>query len=520
MSLAELFRQSRTRTPDKIALACGEKSWTYAELDAISDDIAVHLVETGLERGDRIALHFANSVELAFSYLGCLKAGCIAVPINTRLKYPEIDYILRHCGAACYIGQPDLFAEAAKSQTRAPGLDRYFLTGSLPDFPQASPFDSLLGPFGGEISLPGVGSEEIAAILYTSGTTARPKGVAHSHGTLAHTAEMMRQALLDENQVVVITSSMAHMIGFGMLFLAALLNGATVAIAPASDPAAILDTLERWRGTYMAGLPATVHSLVQMQLAEPRDVSSGRTYFCGGDSASPSLQAAFLSVMGQPLYEMYGMTEIAPITWNRPEGVRIGSVGQADGGIRIRLLDQEERDVPPGETGEICVQGPHFTAGYWQDPDGGAPAPGSGWFHTGDLARRDEDGYYWFAGRKKEVIIRGGSNISPQEVEAALCEHPAVAEAAVIGRRDPVWGETVAACVVLLPGETVNETDLIAFAGERLADYKAPERVFFLSELPKSPVGKIQRRVLREREASEGLEHRVAASHSMVHNLV
>jgi acyl-CoA synthetase (AMP-forming)/AMP-acid ligase II len=474
-------------------------------VDRITDDIAIHLVEAGLERGDRIALHFANSAEFAFSYLGCFKAGCIAVPVNPRLKYAEIDTILRHSGAACYIGQADLFAEAAKSRTRVPGIERYFLAGSLPDIPQARPFDSLLRPAGREGALPEIGFEQLAAIVYTSGTTSQPKGVAHSHGTLAQTAQMMRHALLDENQVVVVMSSMAHLIGFGMLLLSALLNGAAVAIAPALDPATILGTFERWRGTYTAGLPAAVHGMVQAQLASPRDVSSGRHYFCGGDSASPALQAEFRSVMGRPLFEMYGMTEITPIAWNGPDGVRIGSIGQPGEGIRIRLLNAEERDVQTGDTGEICVQGPHLTAGYWQDPEGGVPSPESSWFHTGDLARCDEDGYYWFAGRKKEVIIRGGSNISPQEVEAAICEHPAVSEAAVIGRRDPVWGETVAACVVLRPGETATEADLIAFTRERLADYKTPERVLFLSELPKSPVGKIQRRLLREREASRDL---------------
>ena len=502
MSLAELLRRSRIRTPDKIAVACGERSWTYGEVDRTTDDIAVHLIEAGLERGDRIALHFANSAEFAFSYLGCFKAGCIAVPVNTRLKYAEIDYILRHSGAACYIGQADLFAEAAKSRTCASGIERYFLTGNFPELAHARPFDSLLRPAGREGTLPEIGCEQHAAILYTSGTTAQPKAVAHSHRTLAQTAQMMGHALLDENQVVVVMSSMAHLVGFGMLFLSALLNGATVAIAPALNPAAVLDTFERWRGTYTIGMPAAVHSMVQAQAEAPRDVSSGRHYFCGGDSVSPALQAEFRCVMGSPLLEMYGMTEIAPVAWNAPDGARIGSIGRPGEGIRIRLLNAEERDVQPGDTGEICVQGSHLMAGYWQNPEGAALTPEGGWFHTGDLARCDEDGYYWFSGRKKEVIIRGGSNISPQEVEAAICEHPAVSEAAVVGRRDPVWGETVAACVVLRPGKTVTEADLIAFTRRRLADYKTPERVLFLSELPKSPAGKIQRRLLRERGAS------------------
>ena len=504
MSLAELFRQSRIRTPDHVAVACGERSWTYAEVDRITDDIAIHLLEAGLECGDRIALHFSNSPELAFSYLGCFKAGCIAVPINTRLKYPEIDYILRHSGAACYIGQQELFSEASKSRMRTPGLDRHFLTGSSPEAPHARPFQELLQPAGRTDVLPGIAAQQIAAILYTSGTTARPKGVTHSHGTLAETARMMRNVLLDEEQVVVVMSSMAHMVGLGMLFLPALLNGATVAIAPALDPGAILETFERWRGTYTIALPAALHGLVQAQMAAPRDIRSGRIYFSGGDSVPPALQTAFRTAMGLPLCEMYGMTEIAPASWNRPDRVRIGSIGPLGEGVRFRLLDAEDRDVPPGEIGEVCVQGPHLMTGYWLDPDATASSMRGGWFHTGDMARCDEDGYYWFAGRKKEIIIRGGSNISPQEVEAAVCEHPAVSEAAVIGRKDPVLGETVAVCVVLRAGVAVSEADLIAFTRERLADYKTPDRVIFLSELPKSPVGKIQRRELRERELAAG----------------
>jgi long-chain acyl-CoA synthetase len=257
------------------------------------------------------------------------------------------------------------------------------------------------------------------------------------------------------------------------------------------------------KGTYLLGLPAALYNLVQEQTASPHDVSSGRTYFSGGDSVPPSLQAAVRSVMGRPVGEMYGMTEIAPVAWNRPEQARIGSIGQLGEGVRCRVVDADERDVQPGAIGEVCVQGAHLMAGYWLDSDATASAMRGGWFHTGDMARRDEDGYYWFAGRRKEIIIRGGSNVSPQEVEAALCEHPAVSEAAVIGREDPVLGETVRACVVPRPGKTVTETELIRFTRERLADYKTPERITFLSELPKNPAGKIQRRALREREGAE-----------------
>lgn len=503
MSLIETFRRSRVRTPDKVAVACGEQSWTYAELDRVTDNIAINLLEAGIERGDRVALHLMNGPELAFSYLGCLKAGFIAVPINVRLKGLEIDYILRHSGAICYVGQPDLFAEVAKLPTRVPGLNRYFLTGDSSAFPEARSFGELLRLSGQHVVLPDVAFDQTAAIMYTSGTTARPKGVTHSHETLLQSARGMRDALLDENQIVVVMSSMAHLAAFGMLFLPALLNGATVAIPPVLDPAVVLQTFERWRGTYTLGLPVMIHGLVQAQTAAPRDVSSGAVYFGGGDSVSPTLQAAFRSALGQPLLEMYAATEVVPLAWNRPGRVRIGSVGQAAEGVDFRLLDAEDRDAGPGEVGEICVQSKRVMTGYWQDLDSTASALRGGWFHTGDLARCDADGYYWFAGRKKEIIIRGGSNISPQEVEAAICEHPAVSEVGVVGRRDPVWGETVSAWVALRPGKAVTEADLIAFARERLADYKAPERIIFLSELPKGPSGKIQRRVLREMEMAQ-----------------
>jgi long-chain acyl-CoA synthetase len=500
MNVIEAFRRSRIRTPDKVAVACGEQSWTYAELDRVTDNIGFKLLETGIERGDRVALHFMNGPELAFSYLGCLKAGCIAVPINVRLKGLEIDYILRHSGAVCYVGQPDLFAEVAKLRTRVPGLDRYFLTGDSSAGLQAQPFGDLLHPPGRHLALPDITSDQAAAIMYTSGTTARPKGVTHSHETLVQTAQGMRDAQLNEKQVVVVMSSMAHMIGFGMLFLPALLNGATIAITPVLEPRLLLQTYERWRGTYTLGLPVMFHGLVQAQIAAPRDVSSGRVYLCGGDSVSPTLQASFRSALGQPVCELYGATELVPLAWNRPGQVRIGSFGQAAEGVDFRLLDAEDREVQPGEVGEVCVQSTRLMTGYWQDPDATASALRGGWFHTGDLARCDSDGYYWFAGRKKEIIVRGGCNISPQEVEAALCEHLAVSEAAVIGSPDPLWGETVAAWVVLRPQKTVTEVDLIAFARERLADYKTPERIIFLSELPKGPTGKIQRRAVRELE--------------------
>jgi long-chain acyl-CoA synthetase len=498
MSIPTEIEQSWRRNPEKIAIAFGEQSWSYAEFDGLTDNIAANFQTAGLEPGDRIAFHLLNGPELALAYIGCLKAGCIAVPVNTRLKGPEIDYILRHSGSVCYVGQPELYKEAEASCPVITTLELRYLTGDASA--ESSPsFASLLRPPSWRASFPEVAPDHVAAILYTSGTTARPKGVTHTHRTLIETARAMRQMRLDQDQIAVVISSMAHLVGFGMMFLSSLLTGASIVITRPFEFEAVLRSFSRWGSTYVFGLPLMLQGLLEAQIATPHDVSAGRFYFAGGDSVSPALQRAAEPVLGT-VCEAYGATEIAPASWNQPGQVRVGSIGLPGVGVRFRLVDAAGRDVEPGQMGEIYVRGPHLAVGYWQDPDATSAAFGDGWFHTGDLACCDAEGYYWFAGRKKEIIIRGGSNISPQEVEAVLCDHPAVAEAAVVGLPDPVWGEALAAYVVLRPQCGVTEAALIAFASERLADYKLPESVVFRSELPKGPTGKVQRRALRTKQ--------------------
>jgi long-chain acyl-CoA synthetase len=483
----------------------GERSWTYAELDELTDALSANLLVAGLEPGDRVAFHFLNGPELALGCVGCMKAGCIAVPINTRLKGPEIDYILRHSGSACYIGQAELYTEVARSCPALGSLELRYLTGDPPDG-EANSFDDLLLAPAGSGFVRDISDEQLAAILYTSGTTARPKGVMHSHEGLVQTAHTMCQMGLDKDQTVVVMSSMSHLIGFAMMLLSGLINGATVVITRPFDFKMTLQAFSSHRGTFLLGLPVMFQELIQAQREMRSDVASGRFYFCGGDSVPAALQEAFATVFG-PVCEAYGATEIAPATWNRPGQVKVGSIGLAADGTEIRLVDSDGREVENGEVGEICIKGPHLTLGYWKDPEATAAAIRKGWFHTGDVARCDEDGFYWFAGRKKEIIIRGGSNISPQEVEAVFYQHPAVNEVGVVGRRNEVWGEVVIAFVALRSGYVVSEDELLAFARERLADYKTPERIEFRDELPKGSTGKILRRALKQEEGESVVPH-------------
>jgi long-chain acyl-CoA synthetase len=500
MPLITGLRHTCNRSPDKLAVICGDQSWTYAEFDRLTDFVAGRLLCAGIRPGERIAFHLLNVSELALGYVGCIKAGAIAVPVNTRLKAQEIEYVLRHSGAACYIGQPDLYSEVMGLRKQLAELRRLYLIGDGSAADGVRPFEELLEPLPAPVSLPVIAAGQAAAILYTSGTTAHPKGVTHSHETLAQTARAMRGLQVDENQIVIVITSMAHTVGFAMLFLGSLLNGATVVLLPRIEPLSVLQAFQRHRCSCTLGLPTQFHALAQAQSATPHDVSSGRFYFCGGDSVSPALQEAFERAMGRSVHEAYGGTEAAPLTYNRPGRVRVGSIGQAAEGVRIRLLDSEGRDVAPGEVGEICIQSAVLMIGYWNDPEATANAIRDGWFHTGDLARCDGDGYFWFAGRIKQIIIRGGSNISPQEVESVLLEHPLIREAAVIGRPDRVWGEIVVAYVVLQAGQSLTDEELIAFARTRMAAYKIPECVVFMEALPRTPTGKLDRRALREAE--------------------
>lgn len=500
MNIPAALNRSRTRSPEKPAIVVGEQSWTYSELDLVTDKVAANLLMAGVQQGDRVAFHLVNGPELAIGYIGCLKAGAIAVPINPRLKGPEIDFVLRHSGSMGYVGQWDLYAGIAGNCPAVDSLELRYLTGS-PERPQTKTFQDLLAEVHGSFSGPEIGPDQVAAILYTSGTTARPKGVMHTHRTLLETAKAMRQMRLEQEQVAVVMTSMTHMIGFGMVFLSGLLNGATVVISQPFDSENALQALARWKGSYLIGLPIMFRALIQTQNEAKADVASGKFYFCGGDSVPAALQRAFGAIFG-PVCEAFGTTEIAPAAWNRPGQVKVGSIGYPPEGSAFRLVDPDGHDVKAGEPGEICVRGPHLMAGYWQDPEATSEAIHNGWFHTGDIARCDEDGFYWFVGRKKEIIVRGGSNISPLEVEGVFYQHPAVSEVGVAGRTHPLWGEVVVAFVVLRPGYDATEDELLAFARERLADYKVPESITFQDQLPKGSTGKILRRALAHEEVA------------------
>jgi long-chain acyl-CoA synthetase len=303
---------------------------------------------------------------------------------------------------------------------------------------------------------------------------------------------------LDETHTLLAVTQMVHIAALGCVLLPGISCGGTVVLLPAFDAAQALDLIERWRCTYLLILPAMLRFVVEEQDRGPRDVSCVRLCLAGGDTVPVTLQQHFRALFGVPVREIFGMTESVPVTCVREDAPRPGSMGPALSLLETRVADPAGNVVADGQVGELQVQSPSNCVGYWDDPGATAAAFDHGWLHTGDLVRRDADGFFWFEGRAKQIIVRGGSNISPQEVEEALYHHPAVLEAGVIGMPDPVHGEKVIAFVALREGLTASEQELRDLVRSRIADYKTPERILFLPALPKGLTGKVQRRALKE----------------------
>jgi long-chain acyl-CoA synthetase len=334
-------------------------------------------------------------------------------------------------------------------------------------------------------------------ILYTSGTTARPKGVTHTVRTLGHMADNgVQYSEAELGDLVGIVVPVCHVFGLGML-ITTFAAGGTAVMIPRFEPLFVLEQMRRHAVSVFGGLPVMLNALVHAQGAAPFALPSLRACFAGGDAVPTELQRRFRDTFGVDVTEGCGMTEVQPYTVNPIDGRRRqGSIGLPAPGVTLRLVDPFGQDVPRGEEGEVLVRSTAMMIGYWNDPEATAATIKDGWLRTGDLARVDEDGYYWFVGRKKEIIIRGGSNISPLEVEEALYQHPAVREVGVVGTPDAALGEVVTAFIALKAAAT--EDDFRQFLAPRMAAYKIPERIYFVPDLPKGLTGKVQRKALKD----------------------
>ncbi len=469
----------------------------YGELERTTTEIADALTELGLSPGQRMAVHWSNSIETVQLFLAGFKAGVVVVPVNTRLQAPEIAFVLSDSGASVCFSEPEL-APLAREAACACGLPDVYT--SLP-----------LATRRGTTNSPSfsVADDSACIILYTSGTTsANPKGVVHTHRSVAAAVTSVAAYWGDSIETTTVMTSLMHVVGPLISLLPALSKGATSVLVPRFEASVVLDTIERFGCTNFISLPWMADSLVIEQIARPHKVRSLRKCATAGDVVSHDLQKRFAESFGLPLLEAFGMTEIGGAAANSPAENRPGSFGKPLSGFSLRVVDSSGNDLPTGETGELIVRSKATCSGYWNNPEATNEALHDGWFYTGDLARQDEDSYFWFAGRKKDLIVRMGYKVTPFEVEQVLKAHKSVAEAGVVGLPDPSFGERVIALIKPKNKSEFNELELLEFAGQSLADYKTPERILLFPELPKNANGKVDRPALKNLAATllEGSE--------------
>ncbi len=501
MTLLDMLAASASRVPHRPAFVARDRSLSYADLWAQARGVGRRLQALGVRRGDRVVLMLPNAPEFGLGYFGILAAGAAAVPLNPLLKAEEVRYICEDAGATAMvcIAMTYPLLQAAR-QRIGRSLPALVLDGGASrlaggDVAAGEPADVVRG---GEHSVQ-VQAEDVAACLYTSGTTGRPKGAMLTHGNLLANIQSFRQILhVTEEDVFLAVLPMFHAFAATVLFLEPLSLGATIVVEPRFAPGPVLKAVAEHRVTLFAGVPTMFAILAGLPRPDV-DLSSWRLCVSGGAPLPPVILEAFEAKYGVPIYEGYGPTECAPVlTVNPPLGVRkIGSVGPAIPEVELRILDEEGKALPVGQVGEIVARGPNVMKGYFNRPEETAAVLRDGWYHTGDLGRVDADGYYYIVDRKTDLILVGGLNVYPREVELVLTSHAAVAEAAVIGIPDPLRGETPKALVVLREGQQADPQELLQWCRQRLANYKVPQTVEFVSQLPKTVTGKILKTELR-----------------------
>ncbi|MEM7021548.1 MAG: class I adenylate-forming enzyme family protein [Pseudomonadota bacterium] len=495
VDVSNLLRAGLEAHPDEIALVSIKNSWTWRQLDKAADRYAAHLHGLGVRKGDRVASLMPNRDALIVHYLGCIKGGFVAVPLNYRYMAPEIDHALSLTKSKILLAhiERDKDLAASKEVGKLPlGVIRYGAgegDGS---------FEAMLIKEPAAVTLPTPDPTDPMVIFFTSGSTGKPKGVTHSYETYGWTLTMYIEGYqVKPDEVVLPASSMSHVGGLNHSLMVLAVGGKSL-VARTFDPDELLWLLRHHRPNLLWMLPHALIGLVRDHGATRDDFRSLRLCVSGGDKVPAQLEKEFTELVGFPIDEVYGMSEIGPSNLNPISGLnKLGSIGSANTGYALSIRDEDGNEVGPNVEGRLWVKSKANMIGYWGNPTATAETIVDGWLDTGDVMRADEDGYLWFCGRKKQIIVHDGSNICPQEVEESLIEHPAVSSAGVVGVHDLVHGENVRAFVTLLDDvDPPTAQSLIEHTRVRVG-YKAPEVIVFLDEMPLNATGKTDRVTLK-----------------------
>jgi long-chain acyl-CoA synthetase len=489
VNLAENLARSASEHPDNIAMKLDDAELTYAQLDGAAARVANLLASKGIEAGDRVGIMLPNVPYFAACYYGVLRLGAVVVPMNVLLKKREVGFYLTDPEAKALFAWHD-FAEAAEAGAEEAGAELIAV--------KPGEFEQLLGEHDDEFELVERDDDDTAVILYTSGTTGKPKGAELTHSNLARNVEIAGDLFdMKDDAVLLGALPLFHSFGQTCALNSAVRRGAMLTLIPRFDPGKALEIIERDGVTVFQGVPTMYAAMLNHPEREKFDVSSLEVCASGGSAMPVEVMRAFEEAFDAKILEGYGLSETSPVaSFNHPDRERKpGSIGTPIDGVEMKVVDDDGNEVAQGEPGEIVIRGHNVMKGYWNRPEANEEAiDADGWFKSGDMATVDEDGYFFIVDRKKDLIIRGGYNVYPREIEEVIYEHPAVREAAVVGVPHDDLGEEVGAAVALKDGEELSEDELREYVKENVAAYKYPRKVWFVDELPKGPTGKILKR--------------------------
>lgn len=502
--IGEQLARSTRKTPDKEALVYGDKRFTYQQLNERVNRLANHLTELGLGKGDKISALFFNCNQIIEIYYACAKIGAIAVPLNFRLTPPEMQYILQDSDS-CALLFSEKFTEAVgQIKQELPGLRHYICCGEqVPDF--AESYEQMVSSASPEEPLKDVAEDDEAFIVYTSGTTGKPKGAVSTHKQqLVGAINTIIAMQVTRDDRFLFLPPLFHQGGVTLGIVYPLMN-ATIVIPEflAFDARAAMKLIETEKITGAFMVAAMGNAIFMLEDLDSYDTASWKTWLSTGGVFPVELKKRILQQWPHmQIYDFFGMTEMCPLmTFLSPDDLleKPDSVGREFPFVEMKLAGPLDEVVPVGEVGEGAYRGPTVMKEYYKKPEETAESMKNGWFHGGDLLRRDEDGYYYIVDRKKDMIVSGAENVYPAEVEAAILSNSKVLECAVIGVPDEKWGEAVKAIVALRPGETMDENELRDFLSDKLAGYKRPRMVEFVESLPRNAMGKVLKTELREK---------------------
>jgi long-chain acyl-CoA synthetase len=516
LNLAVALDYSSKENPEKTAIICGDKKFTFAQLNAFACKIASGLAAAGIEKGDKVALSCPNLPYFPMVYYGILKAGATVVPLNVLLKGREIAYHLDDSDAKayfCFEGVPGLpmAEEGFKGFQEAPKCEHFWVMTADPAAPSpiagAQTLGGLLAVGQADFDTVQTSPDDTAVILYTSGTTGFPKGAELTHSNMVMNAVCSRDLLrLVCDDSMIITLPLFHSFGQTVQMNAGLMHQNTLILIPRFTPEAVFAAIQEDKGTVFAGVPTMYWGLLNYENRDNRfdfDLISRtlRIGVSGGASLPIEILKGIEEKYNIPIFEGYGLSETCPVaTFNQPHKPRKpGSIGFPIWGIEVKVVNEKSEEVPVGEVGEIAIRGHNIMKGYYNKPEATAAAfKGTSWFHTGDLGRMDEDGYFYIVDRVKDMIIRGGYNVYPREIEEVLMTHPAISLAAVLGVPDESHGEEVKAYVILKEGQQATAEEIIAWSKGQMANYKYPRLVEVRESLPMTATGKILKKELKK----------------------